>query len=74
MALKPCLVRTYKILDNTDPGEYVALSDANRDLYKLIISAALVDLSDGTTTQLVLWGMFGEGSKTRISLGKLLPS
>lgn len=74
MALKPYLIRTYKILDNTDPGEYVALSDANRDLYKLIISASVVDLSDGTTTKLVLWGMFGEGSKTRISLGELLPS
>ena len=67
------LVKTYKILDNTDPTEYLALAPGNLSLYGLIISAGAVDLSDETTTRAVLWGMFGEGSVTRGNLEALLP-
>lgn len=71
---KRFLVRTYKILDNTDPTEYVSLAPGNLALYNLIISSGLIDLSDNTTTKIVLWGMFGEGSITRGKLEALLPS
>lgn len=68
------LVRTHKILDNTDPTEYVALDPGNVALYNLIISAGTVDLSDNTTTRAVLWAMFGEGTTTRANLESLLPT
>ena len=63
---------TYKILEATDPTEYVALAPGNVTLYKLIISAGIVDLGATTTARAVLWGMFGEGTTTRANLETLI--
>jgi len=65
---------TYRILESTDPSEYVALSDADKALYQLIISAGKVNFADGTLVRSVLWGMFGEGSVTRAKYEDLLPA
>ena len=68
------LRKTYKIIEATVPAEYNALSDNNKDRYKLIISAAIIDFSEGTTVKNALWAMFGEGTTTRVNLEALEPS
>ena len=65
-------VRTYRILDATDISEYNALSDDDKTLYHLIISAGIVDLQDGTNTRTVLMAIFGPGTTTRANLIALI--
>lgn len=62
------ILPTYKILEATDPAEYVALTPGNVALYNLIISAGTIDLGTTTMARVVLWGMFGEGTITRTNL------
>ena len=64
----PALRKTYKIIEATVPAEYNALSDNNKDRYNLIISAALIDFSEGTIVKGALWAMFGEETTTRANL------
>lgn len=65
-------VQTHEILDATDASEYNALSDNNKDAYKMIISCGLVDLSDNTSARTKLWNMFDAQSTTRANLITLL--
>ena len=65
-------VRTFNIIDNTDSTEYNALSDANKDAYKMIVSSGVVDLSDGTSIRTKLWNMFDDQSTTRANIITLL--
>ena len=67
------LKKTYKIIESTDPSEYIALSNANKDLYKIIISAGVVDINEDSLVRNILWGMFSEGTTTREGLDTLLP-
>jgi len=60
--------QTHKILESTDPSEYIALTPGNVALYNLIISAGTIDLGPTTMARAVLWGMFGEGTTTRTNL------
>jgi hypothetical protein len=66
------LFPTYKILEATNPAEYVALSPGQATIYGLIISAGIVDLSETTSALTILRGMFGEGSTTRTNLEELI--
>ena len=63
---------TYKIIEATDATEYAALSDANKDVYKMILSCGTVDLSDGTEVRARLLAMFGAGTTTRANLVTLV--
>jgi len=65
------LRKTYRIIEATVPAEYNELSDNNKDRYKLIISAGLIDFSDDTTVKSALWAMFPEGTDTRVNLEAL---
>lgn len=62
------LFYTYGIVENTDTAEYNALSDANKEHYKTILSLGTVDLTDGTVVRATLWVLFGAGSTTRANL------
>ena len=68
------LKRTYLIIELTAPAEYNALSDANKDRYKTIISAGIIDFRDGSLAKTALWAMFSEASATRANLEILKPS
>ena len=57
-------VKTYRILNITEPSEYNALSAAYKEAYKVAISAFVVDLEPGTPVYNNLWAMFPEGSTT----------
>lgn len=63
---------TYKIVEATVASEYAALSDANKDLYKIILSCGVVDLSTGTAVRNYLMSMFGAGTTTRANLVTLV--
>ena len=63
---------THHILECTTASEYTALSAANKDAYRQIISCGEVDLSDGTGIRTKLWNMFDENSTTRANLITLL--
>ena len=66
------LVATYQIIESTTASEYNALSDANKDAYRQIVSCGIVDLTDGTGIRTKLWNMFDSESDTRVALIALL--
>lgn len=68
------LQKTYRIIEATKASEYVALSDANKDAYRIIISAGIVDFSEDSNVRKALWSMFEEGTDTRAALEALYPS
>jgi len=72
MAYEMFLTKTYKILEATDPTEYLSLDPGNLALYNLIVSAGFIDLGEDTIVKAVLFGMFGEGTTTRDNLENLL--
>ena len=57
-------IETYRILNATEASEYQALSAANKDFYKIIISAGIVNLEPGSIVRETLWGMFDDESVT----------
>ena len=57
-------IETYRILNVTEASEYQALSAANKDFYKIIISAGIVNLAPGAIVRETLWSMFDEESVT----------
>ena len=65
------LFLTHEIMEATDPIEYSALSDANKDVYKIIISAGTISLLEGGTVRAALEFMFPGGTTTRANLDAL---
>lgn len=63
---------TYKIMEATLASEYNALSAANKDAYRQIVSCGIVDLTDGTSIRTKLWNIFDSESTTRAALITLL--
>jgi len=61
-------IETCKLLSITNLGELSSLSDTNKELFKLIISAGVVDLSDDGWVKDRLWTMFPEDSITGVAL------
>jgi len=57
-------IETYRILDVTKASEYQALSDNDKALYNLFISAGTVNLEENSIVQKKLWNMFGENTET----------
>jgi RecJ-like exonuclease len=63
---------SYIIFENTDSGEYNALTDAQKEKYRLLLSAGKVSLVDGSQGRSLLMSLFGPGSATRANLIALL--
>jgi hypothetical protein len=55
---------TFRIIECTNPGEYLALSDNQKDSYRIIVSAVVVDMSEGSRARTSLLAMFPEGTTT----------
>lgn len=70
--LKDNVVYTYEILNATDQTDYDNLSDGDEDVYSMILSCSVLDLSTGTRACTLLWAMFGEGTTTRANLIALI--
>ena len=66
------IISTYQIMEATVASEYNALSDANKDAYRQIVSCGIVDLSEGTAIHTKLWALFDSESTTRAHLVTLL--
>jgi len=63
---------TYQIVENTDPSEYQALSDANKQNYRDITGMGTVDLRDGSVVRATLWVLFDAQSTTRADIITML--
>lgn len=63
---------TYAVIESTSASEFNALSDANKDAYRQILSCGTIDLADGTNVRTKLWNMFDSESETRAALIELL--
>jgi hypothetical protein len=55
---------TFRIIECLDLTELVALSDNNKELLKLFVSAVTLDLKEGSVARTALWAMFPEESVT----------
>ena len=58
------LVETYRIVNLTKASEYFALSDNDKEWYKLFVSAGIINLEEGSLAKEKLWDMFDEESNT----------
>lgn len=64
----PLLVPTYKIYNVLDPTEFGALSAANQQRVRDILSMGTVDASTGTNARTFMLSIFGAGTTTRAAL------
>lgn len=55
---------TWELLERTDPTEWAALSDVNKQIFQLIISAGTLYFTDGGSMRDLLLGMFPVGTTT----------
>jgi hypothetical protein len=65
------LNKTCLLIEAVDSTEYNNLSDANKDRFALIVSAGLVDLTEGSNAVNALWAMFDEESASRAAIQEL---
>ena len=63
---------SYKILEAIDSTEYDALTDAQKDGVKTLLSCGRVDLNEGKIGRVRLWNWFGAESTTVANLTALL--
>lgn len=59
---------TCKVASCIDFTEYAALTDAQKDKVKIVLSCGFVDMRDGQWTRTILFTIFNEASATRIAL------
>lgn len=64
--------RSHEVEPCLDGTEYNALTDAQKEGVKIILSCGRVDLSDGASTKTRLWNWFGAESTTVANLTTLL--
>jgi hypothetical protein len=55
---------TWEILEVTDPAEWSSLSDGNKQIFQLIISAGTLYFTDGGSMRNVLLNIFPAGTIT----------
>lgn len=67
----PVIVPTYRIYNVVDTSEFSALSAANQQLLRDILSMGTVDASTGTSVRTRLLALFGAGTATRTALAAL---
>jgi hypothetical protein len=72
VSLPAPLFYSYQVFDATVPGEYNALSAAEKSLYLLVISQVYVNLAEGSNSRTVLANLFGAGTTTRANLLALI--
>ena len=65
---------TYKIIEATDSSEFNALTDNQKDVYKMIISAGRVDISEQSVVYQKLLAFFGAESTTMVGVDSLYPT
>ncbi len=55
---------TWELLERTVPAEWIALSDANKQIFQIIVSAGTVYFTAGGSMRDVLLGIFPVGTLT----------
>jgi len=55
---------TYRLIECANLSELAALSDANKELFKLFVSAKVLNLNEGSVAKTRLWAMFPEDTET----------
>lgn len=70
----PLIVPTYRIFNVLDATEFGALSAANQQRVRDILSMGTVDASTGTNARALLLSVFGAGTTTRANLVALAAS
>jgi hypothetical protein len=63
---------SHVVLECLDATEYNALTDAEKDGVKTLLSCGLVDLNDGKAGKVRLWSWFGAESTTVANLTALI--
>jgi len=63
---------THLILGATVSGEYVALTDAQKEIYKIIVSCGNIDAHPGNPVIERIFNLFPQGTQTRINLETIL--
>ncbi len=58
------LRETYRIIECVKLSELATLSENNQELFKLLISAKVLDLDEGSVARTILWNMFPENTET----------
>ena len=66
MSIYPGWVPFYTsvLLDNIVAAESNALSDANKDALKMIISCGMIDMQEGTSNRTKFFNLFPDGTTT----------
>lgn len=67
----PMVIETYRIYNVIDASEFTALSAANQQLVRDILSMGTVDASVGTAVRTRMLALFGAGTATRTALAAL---
>lgn len=65
-------VFTYEIVEATVISEFNALTKAQKQTYRDIISLGVCSLAEGTKIRTALMNMFGAGTTTRANLAELV--
>ena len=63
---------THLILGATVASEYTTLTDAQKDIYKMIISCGFIDTHPGNPVIDKIFTMFPSGTQTRTNIEALL--
>ena len=69
---EPGIFESHVILECLDATEHAALTDAQKDGVRIILSCGQVDLNDGKVGKVRLWNWFGAESDTVANLTELL--
>ena len=68
---RPMVVESYRILDAIDINEYKALSAAERDILKLLLSVGKIDVSPNTQGRALLLDVFGTSNVTKSNFNNI---
>lgn len=72
LTLPANVFESYLILEELDPTEYNALTDAQKEGISLLLSCGKIDLNEGKVGKVRLWAWFGVESTTIANLTALL--
>lgn len=59
---------TFRIIECTDLQEYLALSATWKDVYRILVSAVVLNMSEGSKARTALWTMFPADTVTGAAL------
>lgn len=55
---------SWELLEKTDPGEWSALNDGNKQIFQLLISAGTICFSNGSAVRDMFLALFPVGTTT----------